>query len=159
RAGAFWLFQIDRGLWRYASITDLQAIVRAVVVSSGIFAFVITVSGLGPYPRSIYLIDTILLVAVLGGVRLARRSYRELTRSQNQKRVLIYGAGDAGEMIVRDMRNNRFYECEPIGFIDDDARKVGRTIHGVNVLGTRTSLPRLLDKYHPDEVLVAVPSA
>jgi len=111
------------------------------------------------YPRSVLIIDSVLLVCGLGGLRLARRLYRALSYLGRAKRVLIYGAGDAGEMIVRDMRNNRDYEYEPIGFVDDDPRKVGERIHGVRVLGTADALRMIVQHEAPDAILVAMPSA
>jgi FlaA1/EpsC-like NDP-sugar epimerase len=90
-------------------------------------------------------------------MRLARRLYAELSTGRHGKRVLVYGAGNAGELIVRDMKSNHAYR--PIGFIDDDVTKVGRRIHGVPVLGTRNDVPKILDRYRPREVLVAIPSA
>jgi FlaA1/EpsC-like NDP-sugar epimerase len=156
----FWRFGLYAGLWRYASLSDLQRIIAAVALSSAAMAlWVVGPFGVLPYPRSVFVIDSLVLLFLLGGTRMTRRFYREFSRLKNEKRILVYGAGDAGEMIVRDMKNNRFYGSDPIGFIDDDRGKVGRSIHGVRVLGTREDLPRLLDLHRPDEVLVAIPSA
>ena len=71
----------------------------------------------------------------------------------------MFGAGDAGEMIVRDMRNRPEHDALPIGFLDDDRRKVGRSIHGVPVLGTGADATQVIEAHKPDEVLIAVPSA
>ncbi|MCC7418351.1 MAG: polysaccharide biosynthesis protein [Acidobacteria bacterium] len=160
RGVAFWGFGLYQGLWRYASLSDLQRILGAVALSSGVMIlWIVGPFAWLPYPRSVFIIDSLILVCLLGGTRMARRAYREFSRLESEKTVLIYGAGDAGELIVRDMKNNRFYLSDPIGFIDDDRAKVGRSIHGVRVLGTREDLGRLLDLHRPDEVLVAMPSA
>ena len=129
------------GLWRYTGIYDLQALVGGVVASSFVF-FLIVQTPLGPavYPRSLFIIDAVVLTLLLGGVRMTRRVYAELWHPKRGKRVLIFGAGDAGELIVRDMKNNAWYTYQPIGFVDDDRSKVGRRIHGVPVLGTRADL-------------------
>ncbi len=157
---AFELFGLQQGLWRYAGLWDLQRIVAAVTLSTAAFALLVNgIVDIGSYPRSIHVVDTLVLTALLGGLRLLRRAYREFDRFQKEKRVLIFGAGDAGEMLVRDMKNNRFYNSEPIGFIDDDRGKLGRTIHGVRVLGTRADLPRILAAEQPHEVIVATPTA
>jgi FlaA1/EpsC-like NDP-sugar epimerase len=160
RTAAFTVFRLHQGLWRYASVWDLQNIIGAVSLSSVAFALVVNVFvDLGPYPRSIHIIDSMLLIVMLGGVRMLRRVYHEFDRFQTERRVLIFGAGDAGEMIVRDMKNNRFYNCDPIGFVDDDIEKVGRSIHGVPVLGTREDLAKILEEEQPHEVIVAIPRA
>ena len=83
---------------------------------------------------------------MLGGGRLSRRIYAELSGGKRGKRVLVFGAGNAGELIVRDMKTNREYGYQPIGFIDDDKSKVGRRIHGVPVLGTRQDLKAIIDR-------------
>src|SRR5207249_4232760 len=116
-------------------------IIGAVAISSGLFYVLVHwLFGQTLYPRSIFIIDSVLLICLLGGIRLTRRVYREAGHIDGQKRILIYGAGDAGEMIVRDIKNNSVYEYEPVGFLDDDQTKVGQRIHGVKVLGTRQTL-------------------
>jgi FlaA1/EpsC-like NDP-sugar epimerase len=153
-------FRLYQGLWRYTSIADLEALIGGVTSSSIVF-WLITRSSLGPpsYPRSIIIIDALILTILLGGLRMTRRLYAEYSRGRAGKTVLVVGAGDAGELIVRDMRNNAWYGFQPIGFIDDDRDKVGRRIHNVPVLGTRADLPEVIDRYDPDEVLIAIPRA
>jgi FlaA1/EpsC-like NDP-sugar epimerase len=159
RGLAFAPLRLYEGLWKYSSIWELRNIIVGVFVSSVVFEIVVRLTYGVDYPRSVLIIDSVLLVCGLGGLRLARRLYRALGYLGRAKRVLIYGAGDAGEMIVRDMRNNRDYEYEPIGFVDDDPRKVGQRIHGVRVLGTSDALPVIMQRETPDAILVAIPSA
>jgi FlaA1/EpsC-like NDP-sugar epimerase len=116
--------------------------------------------GLVKYPLSVFIIDSLLLIFFMGGSRLARRLYHGVGQVHRGKRVLIYGAGDAGEMIVRDIKNNgALYDYEPIGFIDDSASKIGQRIHGLPVLGSRQDLPKILRSHKIAEVLLAIPSA
>lgn len=153
-------FRLYEGLWRYTSIWDLRNIIGGVFSSTIVFCVLVRwVFSEMAYPRSVFLIDSVLLISFLGGIRLTRRIYRELGHLDREKRILIYGAGDAGEMIARDMKNNPFYEYEPIGFIDDNPAKVGQRIHGVKVLGTRDALARVMTEENPDAVLVAMPRA
>jgi len=160
QALSFLPFKLYEGMWRYASIWDLCNIILGVATGAGLFylVFLWRFEGL-TYPRSILVIYALLLVTMMGGVRLGRRVYRELSHIDGDKRVLIYGAGDAGEMIVRDLKNNAYYDYEPIGFVDDDPRKAGALIHGVRVLGTREQLPAIVEKHRPHEIFVAMPSA
>jgi FlaA1/EpsC-like NDP-sugar epimerase len=153
-------FGLYKGLWRYTSVYDLKAILGAVVVSSGLFA-VVASSPLGPnvYPRSIFIIDAVLLMMTLAGVRVSHRLYTEFSMRSHGKRLLIVGAGDAGAMILRDMLAKPEYAYRPIGFIDDDPAKAGRCIHGIRVLGPRADVERILAVHQPDEVLIAIPSA
>jgi FlaA1/EpsC-like NDP-sugar epimerase len=160
RAFTFFPFRLYEGLWRYTSLYDLKVLVGAVSASTAVF-YAVASSPVGPpvYPRSIFIIDACLLVLMLGGVRLTRRLYSEFALIQPGARVLIFGAGDAAERIVRDMKTNREFRYNPIGFIDDDVGKLGRRIHGVPVLGTRHDVPRIVQQHRPDEVLIAIPSA
>ena len=154
-------FGLYQGFWRYAGIWDLRNIFVAVLTSTFTF-YALVHWGFGHefYPRSIFIIDALVLTFLMGGARLIRRFYQELPSLQRRKRVLIYGAGDAGEMIVRDMKNHAsLYKFKPVGFIDDDVKKIGRRIHGVPVLGTREQLQAIAAKKRPQEVVIALPSA
>jgi FlaA1/EpsC-like NDP-sugar epimerase len=161
RGISFFPFRLYQGLWRYTGIWDLRNIILGVLLSSILFyLFVYWGLQIEGYPRSTIFIDSLILVCAMGGIRLGWRLKRGLTAFKHRKRLLIYGAGDTGEIIVRDIRNNRDeYDYHPIGFVDDDRQKVGRRIHGVPVLGVTDELPKIMLKEKPDEVLLAVPRA
>ena len=160
RVVAFLPFRLDQGLWRYTSVYDLMMMLGGIGTSTIAF-FLLVQTPLGPavYPRSVFVIDAVLLTLMLGGARLSRRLWAEFGRTKQGKRVLVFGAGDAGELIVRDMKNNDWYGYQPIGFVDDDRSKVGRRIHGVPVLGTSQDLAQVIERYKPHEVLLAIPRA
>jgi FlaA1/EpsC-like NDP-sugar epimerase len=160
RALSFIPFRLYEGLWRYAGFWDLRNIVSATFTgSAALFMLFHWGLGLTSYPRSVFLTDSVLLIVILGGLRMSRRIHRELSLMTREKGVLIYGAGSAGEMVVRDMRKNAFYGYEPVGFLDDDPVKVGQRIHGVKVLGTRDDLRRIMVEKRPDAVLIAISRA
>ena len=153
--------RLYQGLWRYTGIWDLRNVIIGVTVSTVIFcALVHWGFGLKTYPLSIFIIDSLLLIFFMGGSRLARRLYSGIRQVNRGKQVLIYGAGDAGEMVVRDIRNHgALYDYHPLGFIDDNPNKIGQRIHGVPVLGHREMMPEILKTYQIDEILLAIPSA
>jgi FlaA1/EpsC-like NDP-sugar epimerase len=153
--------RLYQGLWRYTGIWDLRNVIAGVTLSTAVF-YIIVHWGLGlkGYPLSVFIIDSLLLIFFMGGTRLARRLFYGLGQSTRGTQILIYGAGDAGEMIVRDIKNHAGrYDYEPVGFIDDNPGKVGQRIHGVPVLGTRDKMPQILQSYQIDEVLLTVPGA
>lgn len=154
-------FQLFEGLWRYTSILELRNIIAGSALSTLIFYGVVHgYLQLSAYPRSIFIIDTLLLIFFMGGARLSRRLHSMASHIKGGKRVLVYGAGDAAEMVVRDMKNNgALYRYEPIGFIDDNPAKVGQHIHGVPVLGSRDDIRKIVGAHRPDEILLAIPSA
>src|SRR5215813_3494794 len=118
-------FKLYEGLWRYSGVWDLRNIIIGVVASAGLF-YQFTLWRLPPpaYPRSILIMDSIMLIMTMGGARLGRRLVHELSRSERSKRVLVIGAGDAAERVVRDMRANPDSPYEPIGFVDDNQTKI-----------------------------------
>lgn len=160
RGTVFFLFRLNEGLWRYTGIWDLQNIVGGVFVSTlAFYGWVHWGMGLRDYPRSVFVIDSILLIGFITGVRLPRRLLREKVMYRNKKKVLIIGAGDSGERIVREMKTHASYRYQPIGFIDDEASLLDQRIHGVKVLGTRKDLSRILAEEKPEEVVLAIPKA
>jgi FlaA1/EpsC-like NDP-sugar epimerase len=148
------------GLWRYSGVWDLRNIVVGVSLSTILFyGTVHQVFALNSYPRSIFFVDTLVLIFLLGGVRMLRRLYNALPGLTRRKRVLIYGAGDTGEMIVRDMKSHtKLYNYRPVGFIDDDPNKIGDRIHGVRVLGARKDLQDIVASTKAQEVIITIPS-
>ncbi len=160
RGLAFMLFSLNEGLWRYVSIWDVKKIVAGVIAGTivfyGVTSWMLAVTG---YPRSIFIIDSIVLIGFLVGMRIAVRLFRERKVLNRMKRVLIIGAGDAGAKIVREMQADPSCTYSPIGFVDNNQNKIGKRIHGVKVLGTRNDLKAILSTVTPEEVLVALPAA
>lgn len=152
---------LHKSLWRYASIRDLLDIIKA--VSLGSLAFLLLVRYIFDdlaYPRSVYVLDWMLTVLSVGGLRLTVRLIREsMVNSETGTRVLIIGAGDAGELIVREMKGHPKYKYQPVGFLDDNRFKEGLHIHGIPILGTLRDVERAVEKVSPDEFLIAIPSA
>ncbi len=149
---------LDKGLLRYASIEDMLKIVKSATIGSCIFLVSVRyILSLVSYPLSVFVLDLLLFVIIAGGTRLSLRIFREyLYFPQSKKRILLIGAGDAGEMILRTMRDNAGRDSEPIGFLDDNAANKGLTIHGIPILGTVDTLPNAIAKHKPDEIFITV---
>ncbi len=163
KLGTFHSFGLYRGIWRYADISDLFDVFKAVSLGSLLsvltLVFVYRFAG---FSRSLFVIDWLLLILLAGGVRLLTRGFKESFAhfgEKNGKRALIIGAGDAGELLLRELRNNKRMGYQPVGFIDDDPSKGGRTIHGMRVLGSRHDLTYMVGEHKVEEVLIAIPSA
>jgi len=118
RGVTFMPFRLYEGLWRYTSIYDLRALIGGVAASSLLFWAIVRSPFGVPYPRSILLIDPLLLLLLLGGIRLTRRMVAEFSRMRPSKRVLIFGAGSAGELIVRDIKSDRASDYQPVGLME-----------------------------------------
>ena len=162
RLACFYYFGLYQGIWRYISIRDLVAIFKAVLASSILTILILTLFfRFQEYSRVIFIIDWMLMLFLAAGVRILIRVLREsfVVLRPGEKKVLIFGAGDAGEMFLREIRYNKALNYYPIGFLDDDLKKVGRRIHGVPVLGTREKLSQLVKDRGVEEIIIAIPSA
>lgn len=167
----FILFQLYKGMWRYTGLHDLGNLLKACVLSSAIIALILLLSvRFVGYARSVFIIDFFLTFLFIGGYRLGIRLYfagkeghKGLgwpSRPQSPvKRVLIIGAGDAGELLIREMRENRRLVYDVVGLIDDDRSKLHKTIHGIPVLGGLNDLGTIAKRNLIDEMIIAIPSA
>jgi UDP-GlcNAc:undecaprenyl-phosphate GlcNAc-1-phosphate transferase len=161
RLAAFLFFGVYRGIWRYTSIDDLMAFAKAVaagsVISVVIVLFKFRFQG---YSRAIFVIDALVMLLLLAGSRIAFRFFRQVlpaTNGDKARRVLIYGAGDAGELLLRELLNNRELRYAPVGFMDDDPKKQGKVIHGLRVFGGNGLLKRIIGEHQVEQVLISSP--
>jgi UDP-GlcNAc:undecaprenyl-phosphate/decaprenyl-phosphate GlcNAc-1-phosphate transferase len=161
RLAAFLVFGVYRGIWRYTSMDDLMTFAKAVgagsIVSMTIVLFKFRFQG---FSRAVFAIDALVMLLLLAGSRIAFRFFRKVipaVSAANGRRVLIYGAGDAGELLLRELLNNRELRYAPVGFIDDDQNKHGKLIHGFRVFGGNGSLTRIIDEQQVEQVLISTP--
>ena len=155
-------FRIQQGLWRYVGLHDLGRILWASLASTAVlFAVLHWVFGWVSYPRSVIILTGLLGGLYLAGIRLAVRWLREWLQvlSPSARRVLIVGAGHAGELLLRDMLSDRTYHYRPVGLIDDDPVKRRMRIHGVPVVGQIDDISTLASRLVIHEILIAIPSA
>ena len=155
-------FGIQRGLWRYVGLHDLGRILWASIISSVVFYGVVHgLFGWIAYPRSVIILTGVLSGLFLAGIRLAVRWFREWLHvlSPTARRVLIVGAGNAGELLIRNMLSDGNSHYRPIGLVDDDPIKRKMKIHGVAVVGALEDIPTLTRGLVAHEIIVAIPSA
>ena len=157
--GAFLALGLYDGLWRYTSMSDLSRQLRAVagawIASTLAIVFVFRLEN---FSRSVLIVDLLILTIGVSGTRIFFRLLRTwATRFQPVagRRVIIYGAGDGGELLLREIMQNHELGLQPIGFVDDDPQKEGRVIHGVRVLGPLARLGELIDREKIDEVVIS----
>ncbi|MBT3310419.1 MAG: polysaccharide biosynthesis protein [Desulfobacterales bacterium] len=175
----FYYFDLYRGMWRYTSIADLANVIKAASFSTiSIVSFFLFNSRFEGLSRSVFAIDWCFTVLFIAGFRLIIRLYFEyaseervwlkivnsfseffLRKTVDSKRIIIIGAGDCGEKIYREIRNNSQLRYKIIGFLDDNPAKVGMKIHGIPVLGNISQIKSVVAKVKADEAIIALPSA
>jgi FlaA1/EpsC-like NDP-sugar epimerase len=164
----YYQFGLYRRLWAYASISELKLIAIAVTTASIIVTIIVslvsTLMVAKDFSRLVLVIDWLLSLLAVGGLRFSYRiiSESQLTSRETEnrlRRVLIVGAGDAGALVVREMQRNPQANLRPVGFVDDDPAKQKQEIHGTPVIGKLDELARLIDMKKVDEVIIAIPSA
>ena len=166
KLGVFILFGLYSHWWRYVSLRDMWAILRGVVAAAivaGLAVYLINPVQGFRVPRSIIALDLLILLALVAGARLLARTILERPGPRalvaRGKEALVVGAGDAGQLIVKEMLRNQSLGYTPIGIVDDDGRKRRVRLHGIKVIGTTSELPELIEDVRPDEVIIAIPSA
>jgi FlaA1/EpsC-like NDP-sugar epimerase len=158
----FQLHGLHRGWWRFVSTPDLLRIASANIIGSLASGLVILLFGPPGFPRSLYFLDFLLCFVATTGIRVAVRLLAEATAHSDPsdtQRTLVYGAGAAGVMLLRESRSNLSLNYSIVGFIDDDRTKAGLRIQGVPVLGAGAKLAFLAVKHDIHQVLIAFPSA
>ncbi len=157
----FWSVGFYRTLWRYASVDAVWLITGASFAAVAISALVINLFEPNVFPWSIYIIEWMGLALIVGGGRMTIRYVRRrpvMNKNPEKKRILIYGAGDAGEMISRDIMHNKGSELWPVGFIDDDPLKHRKSMHGLPIFGGVEVAGQVVRESKVDEIVIAMPS-
>ena len=166
----YYFFGLYRRLWAYASMQELKLILSATLTASVLVSIVmISIFALGAFtgfPRSTLIIDWLLSIFFVGGLRFMVRMIAEnrgsFARNGNGldvRKTLIVGAGDAGALVVRELQKNPQLNIRPIGFLDDNPSKQKQQIYGVPVIGKITDISSVMDNHKIDEVIIAIPSA
>ena len=169
----FGYFKQYQGWWRFVSISDLLAIVKASLVSTLILVILwfslltaepvrVKLRELTTISQAIFILDMFATIVLLGGLRMAVRLYHEeflAEQAGKMKRFLIIGAGNAGEALLRELHRMPVEQYDVIGFIDDDPAKQGVNIHGIPVLGKIDQLSKVCREKNIEEIAIAMPSA
>lgn len=162
----FYFFKLYYFTWAYASATELIALAKGVFLSFLVMAAFFFVLREQPifsgFPRSVIFITYFFVFLLCGGLRFSKRFYLQsfAFRSKEEKeRIMIVGAGDAGEQILRSILVFNSNPYLPVGFVDDDLTKQGTMIHGIRVLGKIRDIPDIVTKHKVEGVIIAIPSA
>jgi UDP-GlcNAc:undecaprenyl-phosphate GlcNAc-1-phosphate transferase len=158
--GSFLFAGVYRGLWRYTSINDFVTFTKGVVLGS-FFTIIglVLIYRFEGYSRTVFILHSIILLFLVSASRMAFRLFRQLLPtpvSKDGRRVLIYGAGDGGELMLRELFNNPDLNYNPVGFLDDDPMMKGKVIHGLQVLGGNGSLSVICEQNNVQEILVSI---
>ncbi len=161
QAFVFRLFGLYQGIWRFASLPDLQQLVRAVAAASLCAPVIVLMAMWVVVPRSVYVLDPILLIMLMGGARFAYRAWREKREfgalMAKGKPVLILGAGETAASLLREI--GRSGQWRVVGLLDDNARKHDRTLYGLRVLGPVRDLERHAREQRASHAIIAMPNA
>jgi len=166
RITVFWLLGLYSWVWYYMGVREVFYLALAIAVSSLVLGGIVAGVEGSAFPETLLVVDWLVVMALVGGERLFIRLWREYsarqalsTGSEDQKRLVIVGAGDAAEVVSREIDKRPSLGYRLVGYLDDDLRKVGQRVHGVPVLGTVEDIPSIVSQNKVDEILIAIPSA
>lgn len=159
KLSSFLLVGVYRGIWRYTGIGDLITFAKGVFLGSGLSVLaILLLYRFRNFSRAVFVADAVILLLAVFGSRMAFRIFRQFLPAGNPadgKKVLIYGAGDGGEMLYRELRNNPKWEYAAVGFIDDDPLKRDKVIYGLRVFDNNGTLPEILDSKDVQEIIIS----
>jgi UDP-GlcNAc:undecaprenyl-phosphate GlcNAc-1-phosphate transferase len=158
----FAYFGLYQTIWRHVGIRDFINILKGVAASTIIIvATILMYARFTYFSRAVFVVDALLTLFFISGARFSLRIFREYLESlpATSRKVLIAGAGDGGELALREIRNNPAFKYQVVGFIDDDPFKRNRRIHGVSVLGSIAEIDAISKKTGAEDVIIAIRSA
>lgn len=162
----FALFHLYRSLWKFASMVELRSLMIAVFISDFLKLFVFVLVLRIQLPRSWYIMEPILLLIFTGFIRFSYRNLRSIRHNMNYrpksdtvKNVMIIGAGEAGNILLREIYLSQYLEKRVVCLIDDDPHKIGKFMNGVPIVGNRNEIQKAAKKYQVSEIYIAMPSA
>lgn len=161
RLAALLSFGLMHGWWRYTGVSDIFDVLKAVIAGScGFFCATYIVLGAANVPRSIYILEPLITLGLLAGMRFMSRALADSVRENivSSKKIAIVGAGFAAQMLIREVKHD-WASHVVVACIDDDPTKQNLKVQGVPVMGTVDELPRIVEKHPVDEILIAIPSA
>lgn len=160
---AILIFKSYKDIWSYTSIKEIESLFIMILLEKMSFILLTYAIGTGGFPRSIFVLSAGVSTFLLLSPRFIQRYLREFSirgdRVEPKNRVLIVGAGEAGERLLREIYAHPELGYNVVGFIDDDERKINNCIHNVKVLGKTNNIPQIVDRYDIDTVIVSIPSA
>ncbi len=159
KLGAFLVVGVYRGIWRYTSVRDFLTFAKGGILGSALSVLAILLAyRFQGYSRAVFVVDGLILLLAMAGSRMAFRLFRQMLptpMSSKGRKVLIYGAGDGGELVLRELRNNPDWMYKPVGFVDDDPLKKDKVIHGLKVYGGNGQLPGICRDNNVQEILLS----
>lgn len=161
----FWLFHMYNSLWEFASINEMVRIIIACAVAEiehfvGMTILYYSSSGY-VMPRSYWFLEVVTLIVLVGGIRFLYRVLRRMSRNykvDRNNRILLVGAGEAGNAILREIKSSQYLDGKVVCVVDDDRSKINRYMQGVKIVGTREDIPWAVEKYAITDIFIAIPS-
>ena len=162
----FWGLRLYSSLWSYAGALEMMYVVSACILDAIAVAALILVRNWGdmfPVPRSFYILYGLFLLVLIMGCRYSYRGFRVIRNMRRdgvyRRNVLVIGAGEAGNQLIKEINNSRYVRKKVVGVIDDDKTKIGNYIHGAKVVGDRSCIRDKVLELHVHEIIIAMPSA
>lgn len=161
QGACFYLFGLYKGVWRFASLPDLIRIIKAVLAGAiGTMLLLFLIYRLDAIPRSMLVLYPVLLLLLLSGPRMIYRWSKDRRLAMDAgTRVLIVGAGQAGEMLARDLLRAQARHYQPVAYADDKSRRHGQELHGIPIIGGCDEIPQIVHDMDINLIMLAVPSA
>ncbi len=159
----FWFMGFYKGIWRFASTPDLFRLIKGITIAVSLsFAGIFLLNRMVGIPRSTFIIDWLLLLTFLGGMRFTYRIWRDnfwYQYNEALQKVIIVGAGAGGSQLFRELRESRNLQMKVVAFVDDDPSKYHKILHGVSIMGKIADLPAIIQKTDATKIFIAIPSA